>query len=181
MSQALLNIDIPAQDQMRVDAVLKAVEDAFGFVPDPLTMYSVSPTLLEMFAGTIGYFGQHPRLSQPLLALIRYLTSEQAGCQYCISLNENILLKLGWDIETIRATHTDVASAPLEEKEKPLLQLALKAVSDPDGVTAADIDAARAQGWSERDVFDAVVAATNNRQLNLLLKTFNIDEQGTFA
>lgn len=181
MSQALLKIDVPAADQARVDAVFKVAEEMIGFVPDPIKMYSISPVLMELFANTIGYFRQHPNLSQPLLALIRYLGSERVGCQYCISLNENLLLKLGWDLETIHATRDDMESAPLEEKEKLLLRLALKALSDPDSVTSAEMDAARAQGWSERDIFDVVAMATNNRQLNLLLKTFKVEEQGTFA
>jgi len=181
MSQALLNIEVATEEQPRVDAVFKMAEELMGFVPDPLKLYSLSPPLLESFAGAVGYFRGHQRLSQELLALIRYLTSDRAGCRYCISLNENILLQLGWTLETIRACAENMQTAPLENKEKPLLQLALKAVTEPDSVSSVDLDAARQHGWSDRDIFEVVALAASNRQLNLLLKTFKVEEQGTFA
>ena len=72
-------------------------------------------------------------------------------------------------------------AAPIEEKERPLLRLALKAVNAPEDVGEADLAVARAQGWSDRDIFDAVVQAANNRAFNFVLRTFKVEHQGAFA
>ncbi|MHB8347966.1 MAG: carboxymuconolactone decarboxylase family protein, partial [Acidiferrobacterales bacterium] len=66
-------------------------------------------------------------------------------------------------------------------RERPLLRLALKAVTKPEQVSAADLDAARAAGWDDRGIFDAVALATGNRAFNLLLATFKVEHQGGFA
>jgi alkylhydroperoxidase/carboxymuconolactone decarboxylase family protein YurZ len=54
-------------------------------------------------------------------------------------------------------------------------------VSDPDSVSAKDIQAAKAQGWSDRDIFDVVAQAASNRAFSSVLRTFNVESQGAFA
>lgn len=41
--------------------------------------------------------------------------------------------------------------------------------------------ATRELGWSDRDIFDAIAQAANNRAFNFMLKTFKVHRQGTFA
>ena len=88
---------------------------------------------------------------------------------------------MGLDLDAIRAARTNPEAAPVDQRERPLLRLALKAVSTPERVGVSDLDAARAQGWSERDIFDAVVQAASNRAFNFVLRTFKVDRQGAFA
>ncbi|EIJ34759.1 carboxymuconolactone decarboxylase family protein [Thiothrix nivea] len=181
MTQALLNPVPPAGDEARIDAIFKQVESAMGLVPDGLRLYSISPPLLESFMAYVGYFRQHPTLSGQLLAMIRYLGSAQAGCRFCIDMNEGFLVQMGADLDEVRAAREDASKAPLPDNEKVLLNLALKAVNDPDGVNQADLDAARGEGWTDRDLFDVVVQAGNNRAFNYVLKTFKVEHQGVFS
>lgn len=80
------------------------------------------------------------------------------------------------------AADCNVSKAPLEdEKERPLLELALAAVSDPQNDKAEMIEAARTAGWSDRDVFDAVLQAASYRALSFVLKLFNVERQEAFV
>jgi uncharacterized peroxidase-related enzyme len=171
----------PAGEEQRVASILEAVEQHLGFVPDGLRLYSVSPPLLEAFVANVSYFRGGTHLSPVLTAMIRYLVSSQARCQFCIDLNESVLAHLGVDLEQARRARTNPELAPIEAHEQALMRLALQAVTDPDAVTAAEMKTARESGWSDRDIFDAVVQAANNRAFNHVLRTFKVEQQGVFA
>lgn len=180
-AQPLLNPCPPVGEEDRVAAVFGAIEQKLGFVPDGLRLYSFSPPLLEHFIGNIGYFNSGERLSPALMAMIRYLVSWNSKCQFCIDMNEGFLANMGVDLDQVRAARANPEAAPVQEKERPLLRIALQSVLDPDRVSAADVAAARAQGWSERDIFDVVAQAASNRAFSQVLRTFKVEHQGAFA
>lgn len=178
---ALLLPKAPVGEEQRVEAVLAMAQQHLGFIPDGLRLYSLSPTLLETFFTNVGYFQGGTNLSPILTTMIRYLVSSKSECHFCIDLNEGFLGQLGVDLETARTTRNDISLAPIEDNEHILLDIALRTINDPDSVTQADIDSAHAQGWTDRDIFDASAQASSNRAFNYMLKTFNIEEQGVFA
>lgn len=178
---ALISPTPPAAEEARVNGILGAIQQNMGFVPDAMRLYGVSPALLEAFVGNVSYFRGGTRLSPKLTTMIRYLVSSKSNCSFCIDMNEGFLTHMEADLDTVRAARTDSSKAPVDNNERPLLMLALKAVESPDAVDSADIEAARVQGWSDKDIFDAVALAASNRALNLVLKTFKVDHQGVLA
>lgn len=181
VSRPLLFPSPPKGDEERIAAIFASVERHVGFVPDGLRLYSLSPPLLESFMSNIGYFNSGERISPTLMVVIRYLVSSEAKCQFCIDLNEAFMANMGVDIDRARAARNNLDDAPVEEKERPLLSIALKAVRDPDSVNEADVEAAREQGWGDREIFDVVAQAASNRAFNYVLRAFNIEHQGSFA
>lgn len=179
--QPLLTPRPPAGEEARVAAVLDAVQQSLGFIPDGLRLYSISPPLLEAFVANISYFRGGSELPPVLTTMIRYLVSAQAKCHFCIDLNESVLVHLGVDLDRARLALAAPDLAPLQERERLLLKLALRAVNAPDAIAAVDLDAARAEGWNDRHIFDAVVQAANNRAFNNVLRTFKVEAQGVFA
>ncbi len=177
----LLTPQIPLGEEAKVAEIFSAVEQRVGFVPDGLRLYSFSPPLLQNFVSNIGYFNSGDRVPQKLMAMIRYLGSSRANCQFCIDLNEGFLTQMGLGLDEIRAARNNPELAPLDEKEKSLLRLALKALDDADSLSAPDVDAARVQGWSDRDIFDAVAQATSNRAFNMMLRAFNVERHGVYS
>jgi alkylhydroperoxidase family enzyme len=171
----------PAGEESRVDAVLDAVKQRLGFIPDGLRLFSLSPVLLESFVANIAYFNSGERLSPALMAMIRYLVSCEAKCKFCINMNEGFLANMGLDLDSIRTARRNPEAAPIPATEIPLLLIALKSASNPERVNQADIQSARTQGWTDRDIFDVVAQATSNRAFNSVLRTFNVETQGAFA
>lgn len=176
----LLQPRAPAGEEGRVEAVFQALEKHIGFVPDALRLFSFSPPLLESYVGNIAYLNSGERLSPALMATIRYLVSAEANCTFCIDMNLGLLGNMGVDLDAVRAARTNPNLAPLPEKEKHLLKLALLAIDNPEAVSAQEIGQVKAAGWSERDIFEAVVQAANMRSLNYVLRTFKVDRQGSF-
>jgi len=181
MSAPLLIPQVPEGEQERVDAIFSGIEAHIGFVPDGLKLYSFSPPLLETFVGNISYFNGQTSLAPSLMAMIRYHVSWQADCEFCIDMNEGFLVNMGVELDDVRASRDNPENSPVGKNEKVLLLLALKSVNTPEDVNAEDIEAAKAAGWSEREIFDAVAQASSNRAFNTVLRTFKIERQGVLA
>lgn len=181
VTPALIQPKAPAGEEQKVAGLLGAMEQRLGFVPDGLRLYSFSPPLLENFIGNISYFNGGSGLDPRLMSMIRYLVSWQAECRYCIDLNETFLTNMGVDLDAVRAARDNVDAAPLPMRELLLLKFALQSVNAPDSIGPADLALLRDEGWSDRDIFDVVVQAANNRAFNNVLRTFNIEHQGAFA
>ncbi len=172
----------PQGDEARVATLLGMIEQELGFVPDGLRLYGISPPLLEAFLGTVGYFRSGAGgLSPELATVIRYLVSSKSMCSFCIDFNETMLVSMGHDLDVLRAARSDPDKAPVKDAERPLIQLALKAVSGPETVTASDIDVARGHGWSDRVLFDTVAVAASNWAFTTMLRTFKVEHQGALA
>ena len=177
----LINPEIPAEDKDKVDAIFKSVEEHMGFVPDGLRLYGISPPLLESFVASVGYFMAHPILSQELLTMIRYLVSSDAGCSFCIDLNAARLINLGKTHDQLIAAKKNVEDAPLTDAEKILLKIALAAINNPEAVSRENLQKAQEQGYTDRNIFDAVAVATSNMAFTHMLKTFKVEHQGALA
>jgi len=182
MTTALINPTVNSEDQAKVKAIFDQVEAQMGFVPDGLKLYSISPPLLESFVGNVGYFMTHKTLSPELLAMIRYLISNDAHCRFCIDFNASLLInKLGKSQDQLNAATENPDNSPLTSNEIILLKIALASIENPEKVTKEDLDKARAAGYSDRDLFDAVAIAANNKAFTHLLRTFKVEQQGVFG
>jgi alkylhydroperoxidase family enzyme len=177
-SAARIDLTPPAGEEAMVAQIIAPFEQMLGRVPGGLQLLGISPPVLQHYAGTIGYYMAHSKLSATLLTFIRYLVSWRGDCDYCVDLNEAFLVNGGLDLDTVRATRDDPQRVPLEEREKTLLQLALDAVDHPESITAERIDALRAQGWSDRDMLDAVWHANLNRAFGRTAETFGLPPDG---
>ncbi len=180
--QPLITPQVSEADRAHVDEIFSGVQQHMGFVPDGLRLYSMSPPLLDAFMGNIAYFSMGgTALPQTLTTMIRYLISWNTGCSFCIDMNESFLVKMGLDLDTIRACRNNPDKAPFDDKDKALLKLALKAIDNPDIIKQSDLDAVRKLDWGDREIFDAIVQAANNRAFNDVLRTFKIEHQGAYA
>jgi len=166
----------PQQATGQVAQVYAQVEQALGRLPNAMKLYSASPDVLAMQWQHIGYYFQHPTLSFPLLASIRMLVSQDNDCNYCIGMNEGMLIeRAGFTPEQTAAAKRNPADTPLPEKEKALLLFVLKSTKTPKAVTSADLDTLRRLGWTDRDVFDAVNHGARNVAVDIVFNAFKIE------
>ncbi len=172
---SLLQTVAPQQAQGKVAKVYGEIEQAMGFVPNAMQIFSCSPGMLEARWQNIGYYMQHPSLSFPLLAMVRMLVSQENECEYCVGLNEAMLVnKAGLTPESVAAAKRNPADAPLDEKEKAMLMLVLKATKAPKTVAKSDLDGLRALGWSDGEIVDAVYHGAANIASDVVLNTFKV-------
>ena len=172
---ALLNT-VPPKDATGSVKEIYAMFEGIG-LPVPLTMqmFSASPDLIGLQGQMMNYFMNHPKLSHSLLAHIRLLTAHEENFAYCMELNSRILTSMiGLGEEQVAAAIQDPQAATLQPEEKVLLAFVLKVVRDPALTAGDDVDALKALGWSDRDVFDATITAMNMVAVGLMFKAFKM-------
>lgn len=89
-----------------------------------------------------------------------------------------MLIEAGFDIEALRTAQEDPTQAPLNEKDKSLLLLVLKAVNQSQEFNEADMQAARNLGWTDSDIFEAVNHGATAVAIDIVLDTFKVNQEG---
>ena len=140
-------------------------------VPAPIQLFSASPRYLERELAVIGDFMGDDAYEPAFLAALRYIGASVSCFGACTGFNRDLLASMGLSQEEIEALHTDPAKA-FDEREAALLALAAKAVADPDAVTPADIDPARALGWTDRQIFECVTYAARLSTVGIVYRAF---------
>lgn len=149
---------------------------ARGSVSNSAQLFSISPELLRHQLSFIGYYMNHPTLSMPLLAAIRIMVSSVEECQFCIDFNTGMLVNMaGWTLDQVTAMRQDPKAANLPEREIAMLLLAIKATRLAHSINADDLDALRAMGWGDKDIFDAVNHAARMLASDIMLNTFKVE------
>lgn len=160
----------------KVAQLYDQIEQRFGRVYAGFRLYSASPELMEQLAMQNGYYAQHPTLGFELLAMIRMLVSEQNDCAYCIGLNEAMLMeRAGLTVDQIAAAKRDPATAPLNDKDRAMLLFVLKGTRAPKSIAAADLDALRALGWTDRDILDGLYHGARNAAVDIMFDALKVE------
>lgn len=174
---ALIQTIPPEKAEGKLAELYAEFEQMFGGVPNNVRMLGVSPAILENQLQLIGHYMEHPTLSVPFLAMVRMLVSKACQSPYCQDLNAGLLRNAGFTQEQITAMQANPAQAPLDEKQKALLQFVLKSCDNPHSVVAKDVERLRSLGWSEVDMVDAVAHGARSVGTNIIFDTFKIDKE----
>ncbi|BBN59480.1 carboxymuconolactone decarboxylase family protein [Hydrogenovibrio marinus] len=173
---SLLSLVTPEKATGRVAEIYDEINWTFGSVPNGFQLHSISPELFDDNWRNISYFMEHKTLKFPLLAMIRMLVSTDNACEYCINLNEALLInKAGFTQDQIAATKADASNAPLNEKDKAMLLFVLKATKAAKSVNADDVEALRNLDWTDKDIYDAVAHGARNMAMDVLFDTFKVE------
>lgn len=173
---SLIETISPEQATGVVADVYRQMEKVLGRVPNGMRIYSQSPALLAHHWGELGYFIGHATLSPALLTTIRLLVSQANHCEYCVDMNAGMLIGLfGLTPEQVAAIRRDPQAAPFEAKDKALLAFVLETIVEQKPATPAGIEALKALGWSEADMFEAVLHGARNVAVDLVLNTFAVE------
>lgn len=134
-------------------------------------------TLPEGIPGIVSGYTYRPEVAKPMRDLAHILLSEPSslssgereliatyvssenGCQFCqLSHGAAAACHLG-DQSIVEQVKTDFNAAPITDKLKALLSIAGKVQMDGKLVTSADVEAARKQGATDREIHDTVLIA----------------------
>ncbi len=133
-------------------------------------------------------FALKPERYQPLLAftqdimrgdselsagereLIAGYVSGLNACAYCAGGHQAAAVAFGIDAGLFEALMDDIASAPIDERLKPLLRFVKKLTENPARMVQADADAVLNAGWSEESLSTAVNVAAAFNYFNRLVE-----------
>ncbi len=165
---------VPALDELPDDirAAIELVQEKSGFVPNVFLALAHRPAEFRaFFAAHDALMDQSDGLSKAEREMIVVATSAVNDCLYCVVAHGAIL--------RIRAKNPLIADqlavnpwkADLSDRERLIVDFALRMVNDSASVTDADLDVLRQGGLTDDEIWDigAITAffAMSNRLANL--------------
>jgi uncharacterized peroxidase-related enzyme len=143
-----------APDNEAVARLHQADLDKRGFVMNLSRAWAWRPDVAEAFLALRGLLTSTSSLSAREQAVLTCATASTLGDSYC-SLAWGKMLAGASDPSTAAAVLSASGSAALTPREEALAAWARKVVDNPNGTAAKDLDALRAAGCSEKDIFEA--------------------------
>ncbi|WP_064742725.1 carboxymuconolactone decarboxylase family protein [Edaphobacter aggregans] len=117
------------------DTVFAITEAIMGFVPNSMLIMARDPELLAAFAELSAIILVRPgRLNPGFKALIMYMVSRSAGCQYCAAHSANLAALRDIPIRKIEALGQFEQSPEFSEAERAALRFAQAAGQVPNAV-----------------------------------------------
>ncbi len=140
------------------DTVFAVTEAVMGFVPNSMLIMARDPDLLAAFAELSAVVVVRPgRLDPGLKALIMYIVSRSAGCQYCVAHSANLAASHAIPVRKIEELWQYETSPEFNDAERAALRFAQAAGQVPNAVTDADFAELR-RHFDEDQILEIVAA-----------------------
>ena len=165
-----------------VDRLYAEFRDKFGrpHIPGILKCFATHPPLLEHMLGLAHTFlfteGALGRRNKELIATF---VSAENRCAYCADSHGAALSGHGGSAELVTAALScDLQSAALGPPKAALLNFALKVTEASHAIQPVDIEEARAAGWTDLQIAEAIHVAALFACFNRVVNAFGLPSQG---
>lgn len=129
--------------------------DKLGFVPNVLAAYSLKPNKLRHFMAMYNELMLAPSgLSKLEREMVAVVVSSANHCYYCLVAHGQAVRSLSGDPQLGEMMVMNYRVAPLEARQRAMLDFAWKLTKTPEQVTEDDRDLLRGVGLSPDDMFD---------------------------
>jgi len=147
----------PAADSLDADLqeVFQKCVDKLGFVPNVLAAYSLRPNKLRNFMAMYNELMLAPsRLSKLEREMVAVVVSSANHCYYCLVAHGQAVRALSGDPQLGEMMVMNYRVAPLDARQRGMLDFAWKLTKTPEQVVEEDRQALRDLGFSAEDIFD---------------------------
>ncbi|HQY94551.1 MAG: peroxidase-related enzyme [Caldilinea sp.] len=148
---------LPDPSALDADAIalLEKARANVGFLPNVFAAYTLRPDhmmrWIKLFNAILrGESGLTPAERE----MIGVAVSAENRCLYCLVSHGAELRQLTGDPVLAAQISYDYRRAPLDARQRAMLDYAVKLTRTPVECSAADVEHLRALGFSERDIFD---------------------------
>jgi uncharacterized peroxidase-related enzyme len=148
------------------------IQEKAGFIPNVFLALAYRPDELRAFmAYHDALILRDSGLSKAEKEMIIVATSAKNDCLYCVVAHGAILRIYAKDSKISDQIATDYTKADITEKQKVMLDFAVKTATNAAKISATDLEQLRTYGFSENDIWDigAITAlfALSNRMASL--------------
>lgn len=152
-------------------ALLEAIENQLGMIPNFLKVFANSPTALKAFLGLHGIAGDG-ELNPQTRERIALAVAQKNSCQYCVSAHTAIGHKAGLTGEEIEANR---AGTSQDAKAAVAVKFANALVEHNGEVTTAELQELRIAGYSDAEIVEIITHVGMNVLTNILGKASRIE------
>lgn len=171
--QPISRFDVPDLEDLPDDIrqQILAVQEKSGFVPNVFLAFARRPAEFRaFFAFHDALMESNEGLTKAERELIVVATSASNSCLYCVVAHGAILRIRMKNPLISDQVATNPAKADLTERQRHIVEFALKVAGDSANVGDADLEAMRANGFTDDEIWDigAITAlfALSNRYAN---------------
>ncbi|MBM3140121.1 MAG: peroxidase-related enzyme [Chloroflexi bacterium] len=155
-----------------VRARILEVQERTGFVPNVFLVLAHRPDEFRAFlAYHDALMGRESGLTRAEREMIVVATSAANDCLYCVVAHGALLRIFAKDARIADQIATNYRRAPITPRQRAMLDFALRVARESHRVDDGDLEALRAHGFSDEDIWDigAITAlfALSNRMANL--------------
>jgi uncharacterized peroxidase-related enzyme len=173
-SPAISRFDVPEFQSLPQDIQnrMTEIQEKAGFIPNVFLALAYRPDELRAFmAYHDALILRDSGLSKAEKEMIIVATSAKNDCLYCVVAHGAILRIYAKDSKISDQIATDYTKADITEKQKVMLDFAVKTATNAAKISATDLEQLRTYGFSENDIWDigAITAlfALSNRMASL--------------
>ena len=150
-----LGVPDPATLDEDLQAIWRKCVEKLGFVPNVYSAYSLKPQRLRHFMAMYNEIMLAPSgLSKLEREMVAVVVSSANRCYYCLVAHGAAVRQLSGDPELGEMMALNYRVAPLDARQRAMLDFAWKMTTTPWLIEEADRAALRDAGLSESDQFD---------------------------
>jgi uncharacterized peroxidase-related enzyme len=155
-------LDLPSAPlTAEMEAYFKKCEEKLGFVPNVLKAFAFAMPKLEAFVSMYNDLMLAPSgLSKLEREMIAVAVSAQNRCYYCLVAHGAAVRTLAEDPVLGELMVMNYRAASLSERQRAMLDFALKVTAQPWEIEEKDRDRLRHVGFSDRDIWDISAVAS---------------------
>lgn len=152
-------------------ALLDAIKQQLGRVPNFLRIFANSPEALKAFLG-LHHIANHGSLDAATRERIAVALAQQNQCEYCLSAHSAIGHQAGLNDAELAINR---AGSSQDAKAAVAIKFARSLVEHMGEVTTAELQAMRNAGFSESDIVEVITHVGMNVLTNMLGKASRVD------
>lgn len=146
----------------------KSNSESEGFVMNWLKAWAWRPDIFQGFAALRSQLTSQASMTRREQALIVCATASELGDSYCSLAWGKTLSEEAGPASAVAVINRDDGGA-LSKRDRALVEWTRKVVANPNATSASDVEALRAAGFDDREIFEATVFAA----FRLALSTVN--------
>ena len=149
-----------------------------GQIPNWAQAFSLRPTVRSGWVSLLKSIREN--LSTRRYELVTLAAARALGSSYCSLAHGQVLAEKVFDPQTVTSIVRGDDSGVLEPGELAMMAFAEKVVRNADRVTQSDVDALRAHGFSDEEIFDIAAATAARCFFSKLLDALGVQADARF-
>ena len=137
------------------EAMLTAIEQTMGYLPNNLLIMAHWPELLSAFSGLAGTILHTGVIEAELKQLMAMVASTAHGCEYCQAHTSHAAHQHGATHDKVTAVLEFESSPLFTDRERAALRLAWRGALQPNQVSDADFEALR-RHFNDKEIVELV-------------------------
>jgi len=171
---------VPKEEaQSPLKELYQEIEDTIGFnkIPNAFTAASIDYDITKwVWQGAKNIVLSDSSIPRHLKEAIALVVSKNNACKYCVGAHNMMLKAIGFDSKKIEELNIDYQSSSLSEKEKAVLDLALKVSNESYKILEKDHENLRTKyGMTDRQILEVITIASFFNFINRFVDALGVE------